>query len=139
MLKPYTVYNEVSIDGGRWRELNDGGEAYTMIDEKDASTKLIVDKMSFDEFYRFLDIHPTYGTVHYLTMFKKRRVIGFSYSEDWASTDRYKTFKHVSMRRVYKEVQLSLLDIMKQFDSDIVIKYLKERGITTCPIIDTKQ
>ena len=70
MLKPYIVYDEVSIDGGKWRKLYSDGTAYTMIDETEAVTKLLVDKGSFTEFFNFLDDNHIYGTVHYLTTFK---------------------------------------------------------------------
>ena len=137
MLKPYIVYDEVSIDGGKWRKVYSGGTTYTIIDDKDANTKLIVDKASFIEFFNILagaypDYgHHIYGTCHYLTTFKKRPVIGLSF--DGITTKHYKIFETISVRTIYKEVQLSLMEIMKKFNSELVIQYLKERGLTTCP------
>ena len=141
MLKPYIVYDEVSINGGKWRKLYSGGTAYTMIDESDAGVKLIIDNASFIEFFNILESgysnygNNIYGTVHYLTTFKKRPVIGLSFGWEWSDTERYKTFENISVRTIYKEVQLTLMEIMKKFNSELVIQYLKERGLTTCPLI----
>ena len=137
MLKPYIVYDEVSIDGGKWREL-DTGIGYSLRDDKDANTKLIVDSASFMEFFNILEISNSkygnriYGTVHYLSTFRKRPIIGISFN---GVTKHYRTFESISMRTVYKEIPLTLHEIMQKFDADLVIQYLKEHGLAACPLI----
>ena len=85
MLKPYIVYDKVSIDGGKWREL-DTGIGYSLRDDKDANTKLIVNSASFMEFFNILEIASSKygnricGVVHYLSAFRKRPIIGISFN-----------------------------------------------------------
>ena len=138
MLKPYIVCDEVSIDGGKWRKL-DSGIGYSLRDDKDANTKLIVDSASFMEFFNILEKiasskygNRIYGTVHHLSAFRKRPIIGMSFN---GVTKYYRTFESVSIRTVYKEIPLTLQEIMHKFDADLVIQYLKEHGLTACPLI----
>ena len=137
MLKPYIVYDEVSIDGEKWRKL-DSGIGYSLRDDKDVNTKLIVDSVSFMEFFNILEISNSkygnriYGTVHYLSTFRKRPIIGISFN---GVTKYYRTFESVSIRTVYKEIPLTLQEIMQKFDADLVIQYLKEHGLAACPLI----
>ena len=137
MLKPYIVYDEVSIDGGKWREL-DTGIGYSLRDDKDANTKLIVNSASFMEFFNILEISNSKygnricGVVHYLSAFRKRPIIGISFN---GVTKYYRTFESVSIRTVYKEIPLTLQEIMQKFDANLVIQYLKEHGLAACPLI----
>ena len=84
-MKPYIVYDEVSIDGGKWRKL-DAGISYSLLDDKDAKTRLAVDSASFIEFFNILEIaslkyvNRIYGTVHRLSAFRKRPIIGISFN-----------------------------------------------------------
>ena len=55
MLKPYIVYDEVSIDGGKWRKI-DAGICYSLLDDKDANTRFAIDSASFMEFFNILKI-----------------------------------------------------------------------------------
>ena len=57
-------------------------------------------------------------------------VAGFPFSGKY-----YRTFESISIRTVYKEISLTLQEIMQKFDADLVIQYLKERGLTACPLV----
>lgn len=47
----------------------------------------------------------------------------------------YIVYDEVSIRTIYKEIPLTLQEIMQKFDADLVIQYLKERGLTACPLV----
>lgn len=137
MLKPYITWNEVSIDDGKWCKIYDVDTIYIMLDGGDAAPRMILDHALFDECFEFLEHNRIYGTVHYKSFFKKKPIIKISYG--WDCTECYKNFEHISIRTVYREAShMSLADIMKKFNSEQVIQYLKERGLAACPMLDAK-
>lgn len=71
MLKPYMTWNEVSFEGGKWRKIYGGDDGYIMMDENDSEPQTILDRVSFDECFEFLEHNCIYGTVHYKSFFTK--------------------------------------------------------------------
>lgn len=108
-----------------------------MLDEKDSEPQIILDQASFEECFEFLEHNRIYGTGHYKSFLKKKPIIEIAY--DWCTTGKYKNFDNISIRQVYKEVlHMSLSDIMKKFNAEQVIQYLKEHGLATCPFNESK-
>lgn len=137
MLKPYMTWNEVSFEEGKWRKIYGGDYDYIMMDENNSEPQTILDRVSFDECFEFLEHNCIYGTVHYKSFFTKKPIIKISYW--WDDIECYKKFEHISIRKVYREVtHMSLADIMKKIDAERVIQYLKERGLATCPMLDSQ-
>ena len=130
MLKVYNYYTYVSVDGADWRRI-DGGH---IIREEEPKELLILDNATFDETYDYLSNHIVWNMWRDCTLFRKKPVIEVGYSDALDSV-KYKHFKTLSYKKVYREwkdVPLSWL--MEHASADQFIQYLKERGITTCPM-----
>lgn len=131
MLKIYKVYNCVSIDGAKWRRID---RAHTITDEE-PSDMLILDNVSFDEVCEFLNQHSVIGMHKSHTLFRKKPTIEIIFEDAWLSPVEYKHFKTMSYKIEYKEWKdVSLQWLMEHLPAEKVIQYLKERGITTCPM-----
>lgn len=143
MLKPYQTWNEISIDGSEWKILYDGPVyAYTMIEESDAHTTTIAEGLDFSSSFEWIKNHPNiYGLWITESWIKHLPIIhtNIDHPNLISKEKSYKTFKSMSIRTCYRECTcMSLSRIMDMFASDIVIQYLKERGVATCPVIDEK-
>lgn len=131
MLKVYHIHDYVSIDGAEWREV--GGYGTKAIDGEPES-KLALDNASFDEAYEFLTQHLLCGLYIGTTFFRKKPTIEISYNDAWDAVV-YKQFSTISYKREYEEwTNVSLKWIIENLSADQTIQYLKERGITTCPM-----
>lgn len=138
MLKVYTVWQEFSIDGGKWKRLYEGPEyCRTMTEELDELEKPIFTNLSFHECVEFLKNNIVFGMHTYTTSFRKRLVITIRlHDRELRYTEKPgKSFTRISLRYCYKATWMSLTDIMKYFRADQVIQYLKERELSVCPII----
>ena len=130
MLKVYKYYAYVSVDGAEWRRVDDG---HTIREEEPTDT-LILDNATFDETYEYLSKHIVWGLYNDTTFFIKKPVVQVSYSDAWSPVE-YKYFKTLSYKRVYKEWNdVPLQWLIEHASADQFIQYLKERGITTCPM-----
>lgn len=135
MLKVYIATSYVSVDGGEWREVGDWG--YTMKDEECAKGKIILDNVSFRQCQEVLKAKYIESLYNGQTLFRHRPYIRVYYN--WYNYDEYYHFDTISYKIVYKEWESVTLEyIMEHFPADKTIQYLKERGINTCPIINTK-
>ena len=131
MLKVYTVNHYVSVDGGKWYRVGRCGE--TMMDDS-KSTEDILDFNTFDEWCAYLQKNQLPGIYYQPTFFKKKPCI-VTYEWSYDTYTKYTSFNTLSYKTVYKEyTSASLAYIMDRFSADQVIQYLKERGITTCPM-----
>ena len=130
MLKIYSMTHYVSVDGKDWKEVGfDGGYC-----AKDETTEEVVafENISFNECYKLLESHKFYGIKADRTIFFNRPEITVSY---WPDAALYTHFNTISYKTVYKDANyLSLSDIMKILPVDQCIQYLKERGLSICPI-----
>lgn len=130
MLKIYDVCDYVSIDGAKWREVGGG---YKITDEE-REDLLVLDKASFDEVYEFLNHGRLHGVWNDSTLFKHKPVIRISY-EDAFDVVTYRHFDTMSYKIKYTERKdVSFQWLMEHLSADQFIQYLKERGITTCPM-----
>jgi hypothetical protein len=131
MLKVYNVCDYVSIDGTKWRTV--GGYGYTVTDEE-VENKLILDSVSFDEARKYLSENLLDGVWNDSTFFRHKPTIVVKYQDAWDSVE-YRHFNTISYKREFKEDKNVTFEWMTgHLSADQLIQYLKERGITTCPM-----
>lgn len=131
MLKVYHIHDYVSIDGAEWREV--GGYGEKAIDGE-AETEFRLDNTSFAEAYEYLTQHLLSGLYIDTTFFRKKPIIQVLYNDIFGWVE-YRHFDTISYKREYEEWKtVSLEWIMKYLPADQAIQYLKERGITACPM-----
>lgn len=131
MLKIYTITNYVSIDGADWREVGYGGHHTS--DKKPPDT--IVNHWSFDELREYLSKNHIDGVWNDIAFLRNIPTIRVRYADAWDSVE-YRRFDMLFYKRTYKEWSDVTLDwIIKNLSADECIQYLKDRGMTTCPIL----
>lgn len=133
MLKVYIRRHYVSVNGGEWYEVGDCDDV--MLDESE-SKAIVFENWSFDQWYEYLqnpDV-PMHGIYASKTFFGKKPCI-VTHNWCYETYEKYMRFDALSYKIAYKEVKdASLSYIMDNFPADQCIQYLKERGITTCPM-----
>ena len=136
MLKVYKVHNYVSIDGSPWREVVWSWISPTecKITDKELKGENMLCHTSFDEAYAYLQNSPLDGLYASETFWRHQPRIGIRY-EDAYDIVYYNHFDTISYNIIYEEWKdVSLQWIMENLPADQFIQYLKERGITTCPM-----
>ncbi len=132
MLKVYKVHNYVSIDGADWREVNDGW--ITSEAELETESKILND-VKFDEVLGYLFFCNLCGVSSNSTLFRKKPIIQVCYKDAFDMVE-YRHFDRMSYKREFKEWHDVTIDwVIKNLPVIEAIQYLKERGITTCPIM----
>ena len=130
MIKVYTVKSYVSINGGDWQRV--GFDGHTMTDDNPIE-KVIFNNATFDECYEYVSQHSLDGIYLDSTLFKKKPIICINYSR--FDSHRYDQFDNISYKYVCEELKNVTLDcIMKKVSADKCIRYLKERGMSACPM-----
>ena len=131
MLKVYTVSPYVSIDGSDWQ--NVGSDGYAAADDN-PTEKIFFENFTFEQCYEYLQEKGLDGIWRSKTFFRKRPML---YIGEWFyEAKSYTSFNTISYKYVYEEWKsVSLEWIMKHLSADQCIQYLKERGITACPIL----
>lgn len=128
MLKPYRRYITVSVDDNppiRLSYIRCG-----LIDEE--LPYVLIKSRSFQE---ILEDNPlrSYITIGH-TFFRERPYVELEYS--WRDTEKYYNFDRITIEYHYEPWNdASLKDIMEMSTAEDFIQYLKERGITICPIL----
>ena len=131
MLKIYQETDYVSVNGEPWRVISYGEIA----SDEEFETQLLLDNLSFDEARDYLSQNALRGVWNDETYFRHKPIITVNYYSGFEPA-RYKRFKTISYKTVYKEWTTVSLDwIMKHLSADQCIQYLKERGMTACPIL----
>ena len=130
MLKVYTRKYWVSINHKEWEQVWLSRDIMT---DNPPSEAIVVDKLSFDEFYALLQN----GSMDHIragkTLFRKRPKIVIEY--DYDRIKRHTHFDSISCKVTYEEIKKpTLYSIVRCFPAEDVIQYLKDRGITTCPM-----
>ena len=130
MLKVYTVKSYVSIDGADWEEI---GYGFHAVREDNLTEKILFENFTFEQCYEYSE-HCLEGIWRSQTFFKKKPILYIG--DDFFDSQRYTSFNTISYKYVYTEWEsVSLEWIMKHLSAEQCIQYLKERGITTCPIL----
>lgn len=134
MLKVYEVKYYVSIDDGEFRQVEEKWcYLYVLRDDNEPKT-LFLHTMTFEECYEYIKSKPLYGMNYGKSIFGKP-YIKIMYDWCWDSWECYYKFKTISYKRVFKEcTNMTLAEIFKNFPADKCIQYLKERGMTACPM-----
>lgn len=138
MLKVYKVYNYISIDGTAWRRVVRSWMRPTerKISDKPLETQHILCDASFDEAYHYLHNHRVdgaYDSSNYC-IGKITPIIRVRYKDAHDDVN-YRRFDTMSYKIEYEEWKdVTLKWIMENLPADTAIQYLKERGITTCPM-----
>ena len=127
MLKPYKVYTYVAVNDEPMRRIEAVGYGLT----EDELPSVVEMTYTFQEALtqKLPTPHITAGT----TLFRKRPCVKISYS--WCAEDEYYNFDHITIKR-HKEpwLEATLKDVHDYSSADQFIQYLKERGITACPM-----
>ena len=134
MLKVYSKKYYASINGGDWFKLDGEFYPYVLRDDKESTTCNILDNITFEECYEWLQNHRLCGIRWDRSIFNKKRirVMRSWYYDVW---DVYKDFKTISYKCVFTECpNVTLEEIFKHFPADQCIQYMKERGMTVCPM-----
>ena len=131
MLKVYYVRDYVSIDGAEWRRV--GACGYKVTDEE-VEDKLVLDNVSFDEAREYLSKNILGSVWNDSTFFRHKPTVAVHYTDAWDPVS-YRHFKTLSYKRKFEEDKNVTFEWMTQhLSADQFIQYLKERGITTCPM-----
>ena len=131
MLKVYTVKSYISIDGKDWEHV--GYDGHTMRDDE-PTEKVLFENLTFDECYQYVKKHSLDGVWYDYTLFRNKPLLYIG--DGWYDSTRYNTFNTISYKYVYKEwTSVPLTYIMEHFSADQCIQYLKERGMSACPIL----
>jgi hypothetical protein len=95
----------------------------------------VLDNLSFDEVHEYLSQNHLSGVWNDSTFFRNKPTIRVSYNDAWDDVE-YRNFDKMSYKREFEEWKYVSLDwIMKHLSADQCIQYLKERGMTACPIL----
>ena len=138
MLKIYKVHNYVSIDGVDWREVLWSG--LSPIEHKVfgelPETQHILCNASFYEAYDYVHNNRLDG-VYESSLCLSRMIwpaIKIRYRDAYDDVT-YRNFISMSYKIEYEEWKNVTLEwIIKHLPAEQTIQYLKERGITTCPM-----
>jgi hypothetical protein len=131
MLKVYKVDSYVSINNQEWFRV--GSTGVTMRDDNPVD-KDYLDGVAFDECCKYLKHNKLDGVWLDYTLIKKKPILCVDYG--YFNEERYKYVDAISYKNVFSEWQsVSLEYIIKHFPAEKCIQYLKERGMTTCPIL----
>ena len=140
MLKIYKVHNYVSIDGADWREVLWNGWLNPIerkVFDEPPETQHILRNASFYEAYDY--IHDNRldgvwcGSGCWSRMIHPTIEVRYRDAYDDVAYSRFISMSYKIEYEEWKEVTLEW--IMKNLPADQFIQYLKERGITACPIL----
>ncbi len=131
MLKVYTITSYVSIDGGDWFSV--GAPGYTVRDN-DPVENIFFENFTLEQCYEYLQEKSLDGIWPSKTFFRKKPMLYIG--DGYFTSSAYYSLNTISYKYVYTEWESVSLDwIMRHASADQCIQYLKERGITTCPIL----
>ena len=127
MLKPYKVHTYISVNGGPKNKVWSVGYGLT----EDELPNVVEVSYTFQE--ALTKKLPTPHVITGTTLFLKRPYVKIEYS--WCNEDEYYNFDHITIeRRKEPWTEATLQDVHDYSTADQFIQYLKERGITTCPM-----
>ena len=131
MLKIYRIHNYVSIDGADWREVSGCG---TKAIDGTPETEIRLNNASFDEALKYLSQNHLSGVWNDVAFLRNTPTIRVSYNDAWDSVE-YRNFDTISYKKEFVEwTKVSLQWIIDNLPAEQTIQYLKERGITACPM-----
>lgn len=127
MLQAYKVRTYIAVNDQPKKEIWRIGHGLT----EDELPRVVTTTFSFQD---CLDKPlPTPAIKPRKTFFRKRPYVMIEY--DWEYVKYYYNFDSVTIERHYEPYDITLNELFKGYSADQCIQYLKERGITTCPIM----
>ena len=127
MLKAYKVKTYIAVDNKPKEEVFQIG--YGLAEED--LPRIVTTTWSFQDcFDKKL---PTPAIQSGTTIFRKRPYVEIEYSWDWHC--RYYNLDSITIERHYEPYDVTLNELIKDYSADQCIQYLKERGMTVCPIL----
>ena len=135
MLKIYQIHNYVSIDGSDYRRVVGSFLADCQcVALEDCEIKYALLNRTFDDTYECLKSHKLDGLWNDTTFWTRKPIIRVRYADAYDDVV-YRYFKSISYIQTYEEWKdVSLEWIINHLPADQAIQYLKERGITACPM-----
>ena len=127
MLQAYKVITYIAVNDQPKKEIWRIGYGLT----EDELPRVVTTTWSFQD---CLDKQlPTPAIKPYKTLFRKRPYVRVEY--DWEDVKYYYDFDSITIERHYELYDITLDELFKNYSAEQCIQYLKERGITTCPIL----
>lgn len=127
MLKAYKVTTYIAVDDKPKREIFQKGYGLTEGELPDVATTIC----SFQDCFNIT--LPTGAIQTNKTLFRKRPYVEIEYAWDWH--DRYYNFDSITIERHYEPYDVTLNELFEDYSADQCIQYLKDRGMTACPIL----
>ena len=132
MKELYNYRMLVSIDGKEYRDTSIWNHI-RYLNSEEAKTRETVE-MSFDEAYDIAE--AIINTEKGITFFRKRRYIKFSFADSFEPEYLYEgTKKKIRVKEEYLPFSCSVESLAGLLYSEDFISYLKDRGISTCPML----
>lgn len=127
MLNAYKVRTYISIDNKPKKQILRIGYGLT----EDELPRVVTTSWSFQDcFDKQL---PTPAVKTGTTIFLNRPYVEVEYA--WDDVDGYYNFDSITIERHYEPYDVTLNELFDNYSADECIQYLKDRGMTTCPIL----
>jgi len=127
MLKGYKVKTDIFVNDGPKNRISRIGYGLT----EEELPRTVTTTWSFQDCLDNKVPSPAIKTD--TTLFRNRPYVEIEYS--WSDVDRYYNFNSITIERHYEPYDITLNELFKEYSADECIQYLKERGMTTCPIL----
>ena len=127
MLQAYKVRTYISIDNKPKKETLRIGYGFT----EEELPRVVTTSWSFQDC--FDNKVPTIAVKTDTTIFRHRPYVVVEYA--WDDVDRYYSFDSITVERHYESYDITLDALFREYPADECIQYLKERGMTACPIL----
>lgn len=132
MKKLYNYRMLVSINGEEYKDTSVWNHI-RYLNPEEAKTRETVE-MSFNEAYDIAD--AIMNAEKGITFFRKRRYIKFSFGSFFEPEYLYEgTKKKIRVKEEYLPFSCSMKSLAGLLNSEDFISYLKDRGISTCPML----
>ena len=125
VLKIYDVLYYVKIDDGDWQRV--GNINCTMLDNPIDKEKIVLDSISFDNAFAYLEVNNLPGLYIDKTLFRRKPLVGlYNDSSFW----RYSYFNELTYKKCYIEnTSMSLQRVFNIFPAEMCVRYLQDRGV----------
>lgn len=127
MLKGYKVLTYIAVNDRPKKEIFKIGYGLTESELPNVVTTICAFKDCFNNKL------PTPAIKTDTTIFRKRPYVEIEYA--WSDVDRYYNFDSITIERHYEPYDITLNELFEYYSADECIQYLKERGMTACPIM----
>ena len=127
MLKAYKIRTYIAVNDQPKKEVWKIGYGLT----EDEVPRIVTTAFSFQDcFDKQL---PTPAITTHKTLIRKKPYVRVEY--EWDDAYYYYNFDSISIERHYEPYDITLNELFKRYSAEQVIQYLKERGMTACPIM----